>query len=324
MGRKKKPDDKQEQEAPSKEGNAAVDSDSSDFEREPRNYDIDDEIQELAYAFGIDDKLTQQLNDVMIEEREKTWEADMTRLYEVLKEARSPAAMLALKVKDMKKGTFVGKAKCGPAVHEVARRHRLDANATTKLVEAMAMREGMGKDVEKDLQHLDEHMSASNAPSKLISMKLEALRKGFSVGHCIYSREPMAGGQGPGVDGVFDSKAKRALGYTDADLGRRFSEQQRERLSAATAGGLMDEATVRRMVAAERKQFESTFDGDEDGERKHKARRKKSASRSRRKKRRSRSRSRKGKNSQKRKSRSRSRKRSKSGKRSRGDKKGKR
>lgn len=58
------------------------------------------------------------------------------------------------------------------------------------------MRECMGKDVEKDLGLLDEHLAASNAPSKLVSMKLETLRKGFNIGHCIYSRETLPGNQG--------------------------------------------------------------------------------------------------------------------------------
>ena len=40
----------------------------------------------------------------------KTWEQDLERLYEILKDAHTPAAMLNLKLKDMQKGTFVGKA----------------------------------------------------------------------------------------------------------------------------------------------------------------------------------------------------------------------
>ena len=46
----------------------------------------------------------------MIEKRMKTWEQDLERLYEILKDAHTPAAMLNLKLKDMQKGTFVGKA----------------------------------------------------------------------------------------------------------------------------------------------------------------------------------------------------------------------
>merc|ERR1712008_161158 len=99
-------------------------------------------------------------------------------------------------------------------------------------------------------------MGASNAPSKLVSMKLDSLRKGYGIGHCIYSREPVPGNQGPGVDGVFDKRGgKRGLGYTDADLDRRFQESDFGR----GGGQLMDEATVRRLLAAERKQHEATL-----------------------------------------------------------------
>merc|ERR1719210_958115 len=115
----------------------------------------------------------------------------------------------------------------------------------------MAMREAMGKDIEKDLLLLDEHLQASNAPSKLVSMKLESLRKGFNIGHCIYSREPMPGNQGPGVDGVFDKREKRPLGYTDADLDKRFAEQEGGRV----VGELMDEATIKKLMQKERQAY---------------------------------------------------------------------
>mmetsp|Transcript_6486 Transcript_6486/g.15804 ORF Transcript_6486/g.15804 Transcript_6486/m.15804 type:complete len:354 (-) Transcript_6486:38-1099(-) len=252
MGRKKKKDEEPVPEPPPKESRREPDpDDSSDesYERPRQHYDIHPEIQELAYSFNIDDGLTQRLNDIMIEDRRTTWDQDIGRLYEILKDAHTPAAMLNLKLRDMEKGNFVGKAKCGPQVQEMSRKHRLDKGASTKLEEAMAMREAMGKDVEKDLQLLDEHLSASNKPSALVSMKLDALRKGFSIGHCIYSREaPLPGNQAPGVDGVFDKRGKRTMGYTDADLDRRFAE------AADNGGGgaLMDEATIKKLMAAER------------------------------------------------------------------------
>mmetsp|Transcript_2145 Transcript_2145/g.6520 ORF Transcript_2145/g.6520 Transcript_2145/m.6520 type:complete len:388 (-) Transcript_2145:345-1508(-) len=260
MGRKKRNDEADDNRPKSKARDAHRDAhrdsddDDDDAYDAPRHYDIDPDIQELAYTFSIDPGLTQRLNDIMIEERQRTWEQDIARLYEILKDAHTPAAMLNLKLRDMEKGTFVGKAKCQSKVREFAQKHRLDKGASTKLEEAMSMREAMGKDVEKDMFLLDEHLAASNAPSKLISMKLDSLRKGFNIGHCVYSREPMPGNQGPGVDGVFDKRGgKRALGYTDADLGKRFAEQDIN----SGGGQLMDEATVRRMIAAERKQHEA-------------------------------------------------------------------
>mmetsp|Transcript_100270 Transcript_100270/g.323544 ORF Transcript_100270/g.323544 Transcript_100270/m.323544 type:complete len:382 (-) Transcript_100270:17-1162(-) len=283
MGRKKRPtEDAEENGSRSRGKDAPPDSDDERYDPEPRHYDIDPDIQELAYTFSIDPGLTQRLNDIMIEERQRTWEQDLARLYEILKDAHTPAAMLNLKLRDMEKGTFVGKAKCQMKVREMASRHRLDKGASTKLEEAMSMREAMGKDVEKDLILLDEHLAASNAPSKLISMKLDSLRKGFNIGHCIYSREPMPGNQGPGVDGVFDKRGgKRTLGYTDADLDKRFAEQD-----VGSAGGqLMDEATVRRLMAAERQQHEALLEASKAHEaasrsRSRKRKRKKSRGRS--------------------------------------------
>merc|ERR1711971_290882 len=80
-----------------------VDS-SEDEVKERTNYDIEPVIQELAYAFNIDDGLTQRLNDVMIEERAKTWSSDIDELWELLKDCDRPAAMLNLKVRDMEAG----------------------------------------------------------------------------------------------------------------------------------------------------------------------------------------------------------------------------
>eukprot|EP00927_Polykrikos_kofoidii_P023295 TRINITY_DN21508_c0_g1_i2.p1 TRINITY_DN21508_c0_g1~~TRINITY_DN21508_c0_g1_i2.p1 ORF type:complete len:365 (+),score=77.80 TRINITY_DN21508_c0_g1_i2:103-1197(+) len=260
MGRKKKPsaaEESRKAEETKARREAYDSSDESDSSEEVRHYELDPEIQELACCFGIDTPLTQRLNDVMIGKRQRTWSQDLERLYEILKDAHVPSAMLNLKVKDMEKGNFVGKAKCEMKVKDLSHRHKLDKGASTKLLEAMGMREAMGKDIEKDLFLLDEHLSASNAPSKLISMKLESLRKGYNVGHCIYSREPAQGNQGPGAIGVFDSKRKRVMGYTDADLDIRFGNGME---GGHGSGNLMDEATVKRMMAAERKKHASKLE----------------------------------------------------------------
>lgn len=223
--------------------------DSSDEEPVERpHYDIASDIQELAYTFNIPEDLVQRLNDIMHAERTKTWGQDLDKLYEVLKEARSPVTMLRFKVEDMEKGIFTGKAKCEPQVRALARKHRLDKGAASKLEDAMGIREAMGKDVENDLMLLDQHLAASNKPSALVSQKLESLRKGHSVGHCIYSREcivPTNGGLG--IEGCFDKKSKRPQGFTDADLAKRFRDGE-----GGGGGKLMDEATIKRMMAAER------------------------------------------------------------------------
>lgn len=78
-------------------------------------------------------------------------------------------------------------------------------------------------------------------------LRLDSLRKGYNIGHCIYSREPVMGNTGPGVDGVVDKKRQhKVLGYTDADLSSRFAS------SDGKSEQLMDEATVRKLMAAEK------------------------------------------------------------------------
>jgi len=145
------------------------------------------------------------------------------------------------------------------------KRFQLDKGAATKLEEAMAMREAMGKNVDKDLELLSEHLEASNKPSALVSMKLDSLRKGFNVGHCIYSREaPLPGNQAPGIEGVFDKRDRRkgrGMGYTDEELDRRFASQT-ENLPGVQ---LMDEETARRLVAAERQEYESKLKENRSG-----------------------------------------------------------
>lgn len=276
MGRKKKPKDEEKPQEKDDRDRDSDDDDSSSAPRERQNYPIEPDIQQLCMQFGIDADLTQKLNDIMIEERQKTWEQDLEKLTEVLKGAHTPRALLTLKLRDMEKGVFVGKAKCGEAVRALARKHRLDKGASTKLEDAMSMREALGKDMDKDLALLDEHLAASNAPSKLISMKLESLRKGFPVGHCIYSREPLPGNQGPGVDGVFDKRGKRTMGYTDADLDRRFNEQY----GASGGGQLMDEATIKKLMQKERSRHEAKLQEEEEQEeRKRKSKRSRSRKR---------------------------------------------
>merc|ERR1712137_477649 len=118
------------------------------------------------------------------------------------------------------------------------------------------MGEAMGKNIEKDIEQLDEHLQASNKPSALVSQKLESLRKGFNIGHCIYAREPIVpGNQAPGVEGCYDKKQRRPLGFTDADLQERFRASVGTVSVAGGGGGgggggkLMDEATIKRMMA---------------------------------------------------------------------------
>ena len=86
-----------------------------------------------------------------------------------------------------------------------------------------------------------------------LELRLESLRKGYNIGHCIYSREPVMGNTGPGVDGVVDKKGRvRVLGYTDADLNSRFASGD------GKGEQLMDEETVRKLMAVEKRRALAT------------------------------------------------------------------
>merc|ERR1712083_354289 len=78
----------------------------------------------------------------------------------------------------------------------------------------------------------------------------------MGIGHCIYAREPIVpGNQAPGVEGCYDKKQRRSLGFSDADLQERFRSGvgSVNGGAGAASGKLMDEATIKRMIAAERK-----------------------------------------------------------------------
>ena len=69
------------------------------------------------------------------------------------------------------------------------------------------------------------------------------------------------GNTGPGVDGVVDKKRHvKVLGYTDADLSSRFAS------SDGKSEQLMDEATVRKLMAAEKNRVLGTSGGRQKSE----------------------------------------------------------
>merc|ERR1711920_109694 len=117
-------------------------------------------------------------------------------------------------------------AKCHDAVKAFCKLYRLDQGATDKLIDSMSVRERkFGSNIEQDLKILGVHLENSNAPSKLVSMKLKDIRAGYKLGNCVYAREKeIAIAQkdgGPSLDGVRGSRPQKA-NYTDAELSHRF------------------------------------------------------------------------------------------------------
>merc|ERR1712039_1140727 len=150
---------------------------------------------------------------------------------------------------------------------------------------------------DQDLKILGVHLENSNAPSKLVSMKLKDIRAGYKLGNCVYAREKeiavSAEDGGPSVDGARNARQK--AGYTDRELTHRFG-------AVSTQDGVMmtEEQALnfqRSMRQADAKTAEKLDNGKKD---KKDRSRKRSRSRRRRSRKRSRSRSVKPKNAKRR------------------------
>jgi len=137
---------------------------------------IDTEVSELAHHFKLDDRITKDL-DTEMKKRRKTFDDDMSSLWEILEGARNPAGLLRVKIREMEEGTFRGTATPDRDVEEMAKKFGLDAQASAKLAEVLGKRE----DRKKDLRQICKHLELSNKPSSLVMLMLKDLRAGISV-----------------------------------------------------------------------------------------------------------------------------------------------
>jgi len=135
------------------------------------------DVQELADHFGMDERITKQLDDEM-KKRKETHDQDIAALYEVLELARNPAGLLSVKIREMKEGMFVGKPKKAKDIQEVAKKYKLDDQAKSKLAEVMEQRQ---ETREADLAMISKHLEVSNKPSSMVMMLLKKIRSGETV-----------------------------------------------------------------------------------------------------------------------------------------------
>lgn len=212
-------------------------------------------VQRITDIFDISDKLAWELDEVMEDRREEfsshSCERDLQALHDELEKSENPAGCLVAKMKDLSEGRFITKAESYDAVVKFAKGHGLDRGATEKLIDAMAVRERkFGEDVIQDLKILSVHLENSNAPSKLISMRLKDIRAGYKLGHCVYARAkelcsaPDQGG--PSIEGHRSQRPRS--GYTDIELAQRFIGGS----SNPTSGGVV-------MTEAEAKAFQRSM-----------------------------------------------------------------
>lgn len=117
-------------------------------------------------------------------------------------------------------------------VAELAMKHFLDDAAAARLASVFQDRSRLGCDLNRDFQDLDEHLSASNKPSALVSMKLSELRSGRPIGPCKYR----GGGRRDIGDALVDPETRagyRSSKYFgekgDDSVDRRQERDQRER-----------------------------------------------------------------------------------------------
>mmetsp|Transcript_29115 Transcript_29115/g.53103 ORF Transcript_29115/g.53103 Transcript_29115/m.53103 type:complete len:615 (+) Transcript_29115:130-1974(+) len=182
--------------------------------------DIDPDVQEFCDRFQIDARMTRILNEEL-NKRPDTWETDLLALYEVIENARVPAGLLMVKIREMQDGTFVGKPKPDKDVDAFAKRYKLDSTATQRLAEVLAKR---GKK-EEDLEQVEKHLRVSNKPSALMMMLLGKLRRGEDLGEPEYKAAPGSAMWEKEVRKDMDSGKGRGKGDRDHD--RRDRDRDR-------------------------------------------------------------------------------------------------
>lgn len=202
---------------------------------------LDPDIADLADHFHLDEMLARSL-EAALESRGDTYESDFLSVWEALEKAHDPAEALVGLIRRLIDGTFIVKSKKHNDIVKLCETYKLDHMATNNLIAAMAIRErDPDNDIERDLDNLEVHLAHSNAPSKLISMKLKEIRGGCNIGavwHCCGDSKkkprerpketPVDGGIG--IEGVRGRASGQGTykAYTDQQLEQRDFEINRK------------------------------------------------------------------------------------------------
>jgi len=146
---------------------------------EPAAPSIDPDVQELCDHFHIEDRHLQRLNEIM-KGRQDTFEGDMLKLWEKLEDAREPAGLLVVKMREMEEGTFIGKQKADKDLATIVKRYQLDHTAESRLADILARFDEQKK--KEMYEELERHLEVSNRPSAMVMMLLRKLSEGQPLG----------------------------------------------------------------------------------------------------------------------------------------------
>lgn len=109
-----------------------------------------------------------------------TFEGDMLKLWEKLEDAREPAGLLVVKMREMEEGKFVGKQKTDKELLAISKKYSLDGTAEARLADILArFDEAKRKEMYAELE---KHLEVSNRPSAMVMMLLRKLSEGLPLG----------------------------------------------------------------------------------------------------------------------------------------------
>lgn len=135
---------------------------------------VDPDVMELCDHFDIEQKHTERLNGIM-KNRQDTFEADMLKLWEKLKEARSPAGLLVMKMREMEEGVFVGSCS-DKEIGKMAKKYGLDQTAESRLGDVLGRHDATKRAAY--LVELEGHLGNSAKPSAQAMMLLKKISDG--------------------------------------------------------------------------------------------------------------------------------------------------
>lgn len=147
--------------------------------------EVDPQVDELCREFGIDERIRNRLNEVMMT-REQTFDSDMRELWEVCRTAKRPCGFLMVKIRELEKGIFTGAGKLDRDLAAFQMKHKLDDNSLSKLLEVMQHRQATKH---ADLRDMEKHLRTANDPSSAVVAMCKQLGKGIALASPPRSKE---------------------------------------------------------------------------------------------------------------------------------------